>query len=59
MSLLVNSLKVGQYMYQRHRNGFRIFKKTSETSFDSISDEIFFSREDARKRVYELNGWKL
>ena len=55
----MKNIKIGQYIYLRRRNGFRIFRKTSNETFEPIAEEVFFNPADARKRVYELNGWNL
>lgn len=57
MALLMDTLKIGQYMYKRYHNGFKIFKKIQDNMFESLSDEYYPDRESAKKRVYELNGW--
>lgn len=55
--------KVGQYFYAIRGNSFRIYRCT-EASDDGycsspvIAEPCFPDRESARKRVYELNGWK-
>ena len=43
--------QVGQYHYSPHGRGFRIYRYTEVT-------DNFHDREKAKKRVYELNGWK-
>ena len=55
--------QVGQYHYTPHGRGFRIYRYTEVTdSFQSaspvLSEPIFYDREKAKKRVYELNGLK-
>lgn len=55
--------QVGQYHYILHGRGFRIYRYTEVTdSFQSsspvLSEPTFYDREKAKKRVYELNGWK-
>ena len=55
--------QVGQYHYTPHGRGFRIYRYPEVTdSFQSaspvLSEPIFYDREKAKKRVYELNGWK-
>lgn len=57
MAMLMDSLKVGEYMYKRYHNGFKIFKKEADGVFGSCEGEYYTTREEARKRVYELNGW--
>lgn len=55
--------KVGMYHYVFRGCGFRIYRynsvaeKTSSAS-PVINEPIFYDREEARKRVYELNGWR-
>lgn len=54
---------VGQYYYAPRGRGFRIYRYTMVAdgfrSASPVSDEpIFFDREEAKKRVYELNGWR-
>lgn len=55
--------KVGQYFYTPHGNAFRIYRydrvTAGATSASPVNEQPFFyDREEARKRVYELNGWK-
>lgn len=57
--------KVGQYHYCLRGRYFRIYRYThvaadgSGTAASLVMDEpSFIDREEARKRVYELNGWK-
>ena len=55
--------QVGQYHYSPHGRGFRIYRYPEVTdNFQSASpvlnEPIFYDREKAKKRVYELNGWK-
>lgn len=55
--------KLGQYYYTPRGNGWRIYRYThvSDTGFSgsAVTDEpTYFNREEAKKRVYELNGWK-
>lgn len=56
--------KVGQYFYTYHGTGIRIYQYTEVHQHGTIVSEpvpgeaVYFNREDARKRVYELNGWK-
>ena len=58
MGFSIDKLKIGQHVYQKRGRNYRIYVKSSENSLDSLPNEVFFTREDARKRVYELNGWK-
>lgn len=56
--------KVGQYYYAPYGRGFRIYRYDSVTENGSSaspvnSEPIYYNQEDARKRVYELNGWRL
>lgn len=55
--------KVGQYHYALRGRGYVIYKcvRVTETggSISARTDEpVYFDREEARKRVYELNGWR-
>lgn len=55
--------KVGQYYYAPHGRGFRIYryKEVTDTFHSALpvqSEPIFYDREQAKKRVYELNGWR-
>ena len=55
--------KVGQYFYMPRGRNFRIYRynHVSETtsSASPVNSEPYFSnREEARRRVYELNGWR-
>lgn len=55
--------RVGQYYYVLHRGRFVIYICTYDDGNTSTGERVsqeplFFNREDARKRVYELNGWK-
>ena len=54
--------KVGQYFYQPHGHGFRIYRWTfvsaESCSASRVEDEpTYYDREEAHKRVYKLNGW--
>lgn len=56
--------KVGQYFYTPRGRGFRIYRYDSVTETTSsaspvTSEPLYFNREEARKRVYELNGWRM
>ena len=55
--------KVGQCYYTPRGRAFRIYR------YDYVSDTVatasplpdepyYYNREEARKRVYELNGWR-
>ena len=55
--------KVGQYYYTFHGKGYRIFQYIEVTDRGSSAAPVheeptYFNREAARKRVYELNGWR-
>ncbi len=55
--------KVGQYSYEIHGRAFRIYICTLVTATGSqalpvYEEPFFYNEEEARKRVYELNGWK-
>ena len=55
--------KVGQYYYAPHGRGFCIYSYTEVTNgiqsaSPVLSEPKFYDREKAKKRVYELNGWK-
>lgn len=52
-------LKPGQYYYEPWGSCFRICRKNEHGSFPYTHIDVCYSREDARKRVYELNGWKM
>ena len=52
--------QVGQYEYSRRGAGFTIYRVESinEYGYTSASTgEIFRNIEDARRRVWQLNGW--
>lgn len=54
---------VGEYYYSLHGRDFRIYRcdySDGQTTMSSpVYEEPFFrDREEARKRVYELNGWE-
>lgn len=55
--------RVGEYFYQVSGRHYRIYRYTKVTSRASLaspvhSEQFFRNREDARRRVYELNGWE-
>ena len=55
--------KVGQCFYERRFKTFRIYRYDHVTehggSASPLPDEpAYDDREEARKRVYQLNGWK-
>lgn len=57
----MNNRKIGEYFYAPRGLRYKIFRVTSVTETFSCASsigEIFTRREDVRKRVYELNGWK-
>lgn len=52
--------KVGQYFYAPRRNRFAIYQTVSVSDnviIDQPTDEEYATREEAKRRVYELNGW--
>lgn len=55
-------MKIGEYSYTPYGRSFRIYVCTyisNGGSQHSPADEpLYHNREEARKRVYELNGWK-
>lgn len=54
--------QVGQYHYVLRGKLYVIYRYESISEHGSCSsptDESFDNRDDARRRVYELNGWKL
>ena len=53
----MNRPKVGEYFYTPRRNSFSIYHQDTESTA-SPTGETFRDRESARKRVYELNGWR-
>lgn len=55
-------MKKGEYSYSPHGRQFRIYICTQSDEHGSMSSPVrtepfFNDREQARKRVYELNGW--
>ena len=55
--------KVGMCFYTRRGTGWCIYRYTmvngTASCADPLPDEpIYFDREEARKRVYQLNGWR-
>lgn len=60
----MRSIMPGEYYYTPHNRGYRIYRCDSVTEGGSaaaspLRDEpTYYDREKARKRVYELNGWK-
>lgn len=62
MSASQHTLKIGQYYYAPRGPYFRIYRCThvSESGFSATpvsTEPAFRNREDARRRVYSLNGW--
>ncbi len=55
------NLSPGTYHYDRRGNNFVIYRRNNDgcTSSRVVSEPPYTSREEARKRVYALNGWKL
>lgn len=56
-------MKPGEYSYQPHGRHFRIYRciraEGRFTQSTPVNDEpLYRDREEARRRVYELNGWK-
>lgn len=56
--------KVGQYYYAPKGRHFRIYRYTSVTETCSsaslvLEEPMYADRHEARKRVYELNGWTM
>ena len=54
--------KVGEYSYRLDGRNFRIqicdYSQGGVTTFSPVRDEpLYNDREEARRRVYELNGW--
>lgn len=58
MEFSIDNLKIGQYIYQKRGRNYRIYVKSGKNRLTPLVDETFLNREEARKRVYELNGWK-
>lgn len=55
--------KTGMYFYARCGRGFQIYRYDSVTERGTAASPLrgephYYNREEARKRVYELNGWK-
>ncbi|MCU6767384.1 hypothetical protein OCV73_00205 [Barnesiella propionica] len=55
--------KVGQYHYELRGSCFRIYRydQVSDTGTSSspvYGEPSYLDREEAKKRVYELNGWR-
>lgn len=52
--------KSSRYSYTFHRGEYRIYEwrdDSSGASFGTFTGEVFFSKKEAKKRVYQLNGW--
>lgn len=54
--------KVGQYHYALRGRFFRIYRYTSVTDSGTtatpvMEEPLLSDREQARRRVYQLNGW--
>ena len=56
-------LQPGQYLYRPWGSCFRIYRMNEPgglSPYTMVDDEpVCRCREHARRRVYELNGWKL
>lgn len=55
--------KVGQYYYTISNNKYRIYRYTHADENGALAspvsgEPLYPNPEEARKRVYELNGWK-
>lgn len=62
MGNIKRNIRPGQCYYEPYGRGFRIYR--CEENFGEyfyatpLPDEpIYYNREEAKKRVYELNGW--
>ena len=54
----INPTEVSPYFYAPRGRGFRIYRRESRSSAIPMPDEpIYLNREQARRRVYQLNGW--
>lgn len=53
--------KEGQYYYEPHRSKWGIWRHHVSSDGTELGTFIkdCFTREEARKEVYRLNGWKL
>lgn len=56
--------KVGLYHYERRGRGYRIYRYTyvdenTASAAVVVGEPEFSDPEQARRRVYELNGWTL
>ena len=55
--------KVGQCYYAPRGRAFRIYRydyvgETTSSASPLPNEPYYYNREEARKRVYELNGWR-
>lgn len=54
--------KEGEYFYSPYGRKFQIYKVTyvddGHETAEKVMGEWFMTREEARARVYELNGWR-
>lgn len=55
--------ETGMCYYAPRGRGFRIYRYDSVTEHGSTASPLrdeptYYDREEARKRVYELNGWR-
>lgn len=53
---------IGQYFYAPSGRAFRIYRYDSVTDKGTVASPVqdepyYYDREEARKRVYQLNGW--
>jgi hypothetical protein len=53
----VNMPRVGEYFYVPRRGKFVIYHQDTE-NIASPTGEVFFNVNAAKRRVYNLNGWK-
>lgn len=56
--------KEGQYYYAPYMSGYKIYVWANVTehgcSAKAVDGEpLYYEREEAKRRVYELNGWKM
>lgn len=49
--------RVGEYFYVTRRRKFVIYHQDTE-NIASPTGEVFFNVNAAKRRVYNLNGWK-
>lgn len=56
--------RAGIYFYMRCGRTFRIYRRhdnedgTGGTAAPVAGERVFYTQQDARDRVYELNGWR-